>query len=51
MRTIKRTGFFRHFFGGFALGAVALVGVQFDRMRDAPVPSPYVASSPVTPIG
>lgn len=50
MRTIKRTGFFRHFIGGFALGAVALVGVQLTHNVDAPVPMGYTQSAVVTPV-
>ena len=39
----RRTGFFRPFLGGFALGAVALVGVQIadtghaETVRSAPI--------------
>ncbi|PXA92329.1 hypothetical protein DMC47_24080, partial [Nostoc sp. 3335mG] len=33
--TSKRTGFLRHFISGFALGAVALVGVQIANRSDA----------------
>lgn len=51
MRTFKRTGFLRPFIGGFALGAVALVGVQVGKAADAPMPERYSASSVVTPIG
>lgn len=41
-RTNKRTGFVRHFLSGFALGAVALVGVQIADRSEA-TPSPYGA--------
>ena len=32
MHALMRSAFFLRFAGGFALGAVALVGMQFDRV-------------------
>ena len=51
MRTIKQNGFFRHFIGGFALGAVALVGVQLTQNVNPSVPMDYSQSAVVTPVG
>ena len=51
MRTTKRTGFLRHFIGGFALGAMALVGVQLTHNVDAPMPMDHSQSAVVTPVG
>lgn len=48
MRIPRRSGFLRPFIGGFALGAVALLGVQLT--RDEPPATGYVASAVVTPV-
>lgn len=50
MRTIKQAGFFRPFIGGFALGALALVGVQLADGADATPRIDTARSAVVTPI-
>ena len=45
-KTTLRNGFFRHFLSGFALGAVALVGVQLADPAAAVTPA-AVQGSPI----
>jgi hypothetical protein len=40
MTTKLRAGFLRHFLSGFALGAVALIGMQASQPEDKPMYPP-----------
>ncbi|WP_294263831.1 hypothetical protein [uncultured Sphingomonas sp.] len=42
-------GFLRHFLSGFALGAMALVGLQIAQPEDQPMYPPVTADASVTP--
>jgi hypothetical protein len=49
MTNKTRAGFLRHFLSGFALGAVALVGLQIAQPEDRPLYPPVSADASVTP--